>query len=151
MELKRIDNIWHFFATQNQLFLKKEVNQEVQYSFSKNNIKLIHSFNPKFTGQSSLSMAPDSFEMAVKTYAAGQKKFGLPAPMVQVHQRLFFPKELLKLTANFALFVEKDRFNHFRVTLDSFVPRSIRQTHQPINFISENLWKFRYFSETIKN
>lgn len=151
MELKRIDTIWHFFATQNHVFLKKQVEQEIHYSFTKNNIILIHSFNPKFTGQSSLSLGPADFEMAVKSYAAGQKKFGIPSPIIKVHQKLFFPRELLKLTASFTLYVEKDRFNHFRVILEGFIPRNIRQTYQPINFISETLWKFRYFSETIKN
>ncbi|SHM65126.1 hypothetical protein SAMN04488057_102485 [Cyclobacterium lianum] len=151
MELKKIDTIWHFFATQNQVFLKKEVSQDVHYIFKKNDIQLSHFFNPKFVGQSSLCMAPVAFEMAVQSYAAGQKKFGFPAPPVKVHKKLFFPRDLLKLTANYNLYVEKDRFNHFRVTLDGFIPRNIRQTYQPINFISQTLWGFRYFSETIKN
>ncbi len=151
MELKRIDTIWHFFATQNQLFLKKEVNHEVCYSFIKNKIKLRHAFNPRFTGQSTLTLGPDSFEMAVESQSAGKKKFGFHRPPVKVHQQLFFPKELLKLTGSFSITVEKDRFRNIRVTLEPFVPKTIKKTSHPVNFISEMLWGFRYFSETIKN
>lgn len=151
MELKRIDNIWHFFATQNQLFLKKEVNQDVSYIFRKNKIMLRHAFNPRFIGQSTLTLGPDSFEMAVESRSVVKKKFGFRQPPVKVHQRLFFPKELLKLTASFSITVEKDRFRNIRVTLEPFIPQTIKKTFHPVNFISEMLWGFRYFSETIKN
>ncbi|GEO23173.1 hypothetical protein [Cyclobacterium qasimii] len=150
MELKRIDNLWHFFATQNQLFLKKEIDNKVLYVFAKNKIKLVHSFNPRFTAQSSLSISPESFEMAVETYAASKKRFGLPAA-INMQQRVFFPKELLKLTSRFSLIVEKDRFKNLRVTLEPFAPKNIKETSSPINLISETLWSFRYFSNTVKN
>ncbi len=151
MELKRIDNLWHFFATQNQLFLKKEVGREVCYTLVKNKIRLTHSFNPRFTGQSVVTIGPESFELAVESQAAGKKKFGLPGPAIKVHQRLFFPRDLLRLTAHFSITVEKDRFRNIRVSLEPFVPQTIKKTYQPVNFISEILWGFRYFSETIKN
>ncbi|MDO6438832.1 hypothetical protein Q4534_15515 [Cyclobacterium sp. 1_MG-2023] len=150
MELKRIDNIWHFFATQNQLFLKKEIDTRVLYVFKKNKIKLLHAFNPSFTAHSNLSIGPENFEMAVETYAASQKRFGLPSP-VNLQQRIFFPKELLVLSSRFSFVVEKDRFKNIRVTLEPFIPKTIKDTSSPINLICETLWSFRYFSNTIKN
>ncbi|AKP51460.1 phage portal protein [Cyclobacterium amurskyense] len=150
MELKRIDNLWHFFATQNQLFLKKHIDNKVLYVFKKNKIQLIHSFNPRFTAQSSLSIGPESFEMGVETYAASKKRFGLPTAL-NLHQRLFFPKELLKLTSRYSLIIEKDRFKNLRVTLEPFIPKNIKDTSAPINLICETLWSFRYFSNTVKN
>lgn len=150
MELKRIDNLWHFFATQNQLFLKKEIDTRVFYTFTKNNIKLSHVFNPNFTAHSKLSIGPENFEMAVEIYAASQKRFGLPSP-VNLQQRLFFPKELLTLSTRFSFTVEKDRFKNLRVTLEPFIPKTIKDTSSPINLICEKLWSFRYFSNTIKN
>ncbi|WP_152520512.1 hypothetical protein [Cyclobacterium qasimii] len=110
----------------------------------------MHSFNPRFTAQSSLSISPESFEMAVETYAASKKRFGLPAA-INMQQRVFFPKELLKLTSRFSLIVEKDRFKNLRVTLEPFAPKNIKETSSPINLISETLWSFRYFSNTVKN
>ncbi|WP_375585016.1 hypothetical protein [Cyclobacterium xiamenense] len=151
MELKRIDNLWHFFATQNQLFLKKKTGQEVAYTFVKHNILLTHLFNPRFTSQSVLTIGPESFELAVESQAAGRKRFGLPGQAIKVHQRLFFPRDLLRLTAHFSVTVERDRFRNIRVSLEPFVPQTIIKTYQPVNFISEILWGFRYFSETIKN
>jgi hypothetical protein len=151
MELKRIDNLWHFFATQNQLFLKKEIDSRVLYTLKKNKIKLIHSFNPRFSIQSSLSIGPEAFEMAVDSYAASQKRFGLPATALKLQKPIFFPKELLKLTGNFSLIVERDRFKNLRVTLEPFLPKNIKNTSSPINLISETLWAFRYFSNTVKN
>jgi hypothetical protein len=151
MELKRIDNLWHFFATQNQLFLKKEVDNRVLYTLKKNKIRLIHSFNPRFTIQSSLSIGPESFEMAVKTYAVSQKRFGMPKTLPNLQKPIFFPKELLKLSGNYSLLIEKDRFKNLRVTLEPFLPKNIKNTSSPINLISETLWAFRYFSNTVKN
>lgn len=151
MELKRIDNLWHFFATQNQLFLKKEIDSRVLYTLKKNEIKLTHTFNPLLTIQSSLSIGPETFEMAVNSYAASKKRFGLPGTSLKHQKNIFFPKELLKLTGNFSLLVERDRFKNLRVTLEPFLPKNIKNTSSPINLISETLWAFRYFSNTVKN
>lgn len=151
MELKRIDNLWHFFATQNQLFLKKKVSAEVSYCFTKNNIHLCHAFNPKFLDHSSLCMKPAGYELAVENYASGQKKFGLKQMPVNVHQRLFFPKELLKLNSCYNIYIERDRFRNLKITLEPFRPKNTREIIKTVNLISGTLWGFKYFSEVIKN
>ncbi|MEX2513310.1 MAG: hypothetical protein WD398_10425 [Cyclobacteriaceae bacterium] len=151
MELKKIDSLWHFFATQNQLFLKKRVDSKVQYCLNKNQINVCHCFNPKFVGQSSLTIHPVGFEMGMEHYASGQKKFGIKPPNIKVHQKLFFPKELLKLNAKYTIYVEKDRFRNLKIILEPFHPKNIKDILHPVNFITENLWGFRFFSEIIKN
>ncbi|MFC4874098.1 hypothetical protein [Negadavirga shengliensis] len=151
MELKRIDNFWHFFATQNQLFLKKKVGSEVRYCFTKNSINLCHTLNPKFLSESRLSMKHMDYELGVEHYASAKRRFGFKLMPENVHQRLFFPKEILKLNSNFSLYVERDRFRNFKVTIEPFHPRNIREIMRAANLVSETLWGFKYFSETIKN
>jgi hypothetical protein len=151
MELKRIDNLWHFFATQNQLFLKKEVGATITYCLKKNKISACHSFNPKSARHSALTLYPDGFGMAVDYYTAGHKKFGLKTPALKVHQQLFFPSELLKLNACFNVYVERDRFKNLKVRLEPFHPKKIQEVLKPANLISETLWGFKFFSEIIKN
>ncbi|MEX2564888.1 MAG: hypothetical protein WD431_02990 [Cyclobacteriaceae bacterium] len=151
MELKKIDNLWHFFATQNQLFLKKTVDSKVKYCFNKNQINVCHSFNPKFIEQSSLIITPIGFEMGMEHYASSKKKFGCKTPTMKLHQKLFFPKELLKLNASYTLYVEKDRFKNFKIILEPFHPKNIKEILHPVNLITEILWGFRFFSEVVKN
>ncbi|MEX2593394.1 MAG: hypothetical protein WD426_11515 [Anditalea sp.] len=151
MELKRIDTLWHFFATQNNLFLKKSVEKEVSYRIIKEGIELIHSFSPNFLEQSSLTIQSKNFEMAVHYYASGKKQFGIKVPFHKPNEKLFFPKELLKLNSLFNLYVEKDRSRLMKVTLVPFHPKNIHQILKPVNLITKTLWNSVYFSETIKN
>lgn len=74
VELKRIDNLWHFFATQNNLFLKKKVDNEICYQLVKGQIELIHVFRPNFLDQSSLTMRSKGFGRPIAQYATQKKK-----------------------------------------------------------------------------
>ncbi|MCC5936045.1 MAG: hypothetical protein JJU34_02070 [Lunatimonas sp.] len=151
MELHRIDNLWHFFATQNELFLKKEVSRRVSYQVQKQHIALVHSFNPKFPLQSFLTVQPKSFRNVVDTFVAERKQFGIQTPLNLSHQRMFFPKEILLLRNKFSLKVERDSHAQVRVTLTPFLPKNIQDIRTPINHLSEHLWGFRYFLELVKN
>lgn len=151
MELKRIDTLWHFFATQNNLFLRKSVEKEVSYRMIKAGIELIHSFRPNFLEQSSLIVQARDFEMAVQYYASAKKRFGIKEPFHKPNEKLFFPKELLKLNSLFNLYVERDRSGLMKITLAPFHPKTIDQILKPVNLITMTLWNMRYFSETIKN
>jgi hypothetical protein len=151
LELKRIDTLWHFFATQNNLFLKKSVEKEVSYRFLKGEIELTHSFRPHFLEQSILTIRSKNFEIGVHYYASAKKRFGIKAPFHPPNEKLFFPKELLKLNSQYNIYVEKDRFGLLKVTLIPFSPKNINQILKPVNLITTTLWKMVYFSETIKN
>ncbi|WP_114748331.1 hypothetical protein [Pleomorphovibrio marinus] len=151
MELKRIDNLWHFFATQNDLFLKKEVHQVVEYEFEHRKIRLTHSLNPKIPLHSHLVLSHRDFDLGVDRYTVSKKRFGLKSTPRQTFQQQFFPNELMKLTSAFNLYVERDRHKHIKVTLEPFVPKNIREIRNPVNLISKCLWRFSYFSELIKN
>ena len=151
MELKRIDTLWHFFATQNNLFLKKKVDGEVSYKIIKGDIELVHVFKPNFLELSSLTIQSKSFGMAVQYYAAAKKRFGIKAPHYKLNEKLFFPKELLKLSSLCSFYAERDRAGSFKVTIVPFHPKTISQTLKPINLITKTLWNTLFFSETIKN
>lgn len=151
MELKRIDSLWHFFATQNNLFLKKEVEREVIYKMRKGNIEVVHTFKPNFLQESSLTIQSYNFELAVHHYASAKKRFGIKVPFQKPNQRLFFPKELLKLNGLFSFYVEKDRAGALKVVLIPFQPKKIADVYKPVNLITTSLWGLHFFSETIKN
>jgi len=151
VDLKRIDTLWHFFATQNSLFLKKTVEKEISYKVRKGEIEVKHRFNPQFLSESSLSIQAYNFEMPVRQYAAAKKRFGIKVPFQKPNEGIFFPKELLKLTALFSFYVEKDRFGRFRVTIAPFIPKKIPEVYKPVNLVTTALWNFNFFSETIKN
>lgn len=151
MELKRIDTLWHFFATQNNLFLKKSVEKEVSYRLIKGDIALTHSFRPNFLEQSILTIQSKDFEMAVHHYASAKRRFGFKVPFHNSHEKLFFPKELLKLNSHFNVYVEKDRSGRWNVALVPFHPKNIHQILKPVNLVTKTLWHTVYFSETIKN
>lgn len=151
MDLKRIDTLWHFFATQNSLFLKKTVEKEVCYKMRKGKVEIKHVFNPQFLAESSLSIQVHNFEMAVRQHAVAKKRFGFKVPFHKPNEGLFFPKELLKLSALYDLYVEKDRFGGLRVTLAPFMPKKISEVYKPVNLVTKTLWDFNFFSETIKN
>lgn len=151
MDLKRIDTLWHFFATQNSLFLKKTVEKVISYKFRKGEIEIKHTLNPKFLSESSLSIQAHNFEIPVQQYAAAKKRFGVKVPFQKPNEGIFFPKELLKLAATFSFYVEKDRFGRFRVTIAPFIPKKISEVYKPVNLVSMTLWNFNFFSETIKN
>lgn len=151
MELKRIDRLWHFFAIQNNLFLKKEVAKEVSYKVRKGNIEVIHIFKPKFLEESSLTVQNHDFEFGVRHYASAKKRFGIKVPFKRPNEQLFFPKELLKLNTSHSFYVEKDRFGAVKVTLIPFLPKKIADVYKPVNLITQTLWEFNFFSETIRN
>ena len=151
MDLKKIDTLWHFFATQNNLFLKKAVDKEVSYSMRKGDIEVRHTFNPKFTAESSLSIQSHNFEVAVRQYAAAKKRFGIKVSFQKPNEGLFFPKELMKLSSLYSFYVEKDRFGGIKETLVPFLPKKITDVYKPVNLITKTLWDFHFFSETIKN
>lgn len=151
LELNRIDNLWHFFATQNNLFLKKTVEKEVSYKMRKGDIVVIHTLKPNFLEESSLTIQSHNFEIGVRHYAAAKKRFGIKTPFQKPNERLFFPKELLKLTGIYSFYVEKDRAGGMKVTLVPFIPKKISDIFKPVNLVTTNLWNFNFFSETIKN
>ena len=151
MELRRIDTLWHFFATQNQLFLKKVVEKEVSYRMVKGNIELVHQFRPNFLEMSSLIIRSKDYQIGVQHYAVAKKRFGIKVPFLRPNEKLFFPKELLKLSNLYNFYVEKDPSGHTQVTLTPFLPKNIDQILKSVNLISQTLWKTNYFSETIKN
>ena len=151
MDLKRIDTLWHFFATQNHLFLKKTVEKEISYKMRKGEIEVIHSFNPQFLSASTLFIQAHNFEIPVQQYAAAKKRFGIKVPFQKPNEGIFFPKELLKLRALYSFYVEKDRFGRFRVTVEPFIPKKIQDVYKPVNLVTTALWNFNFFSETIKN
>lgn len=151
MELRRIDTLWHFFATQNHLFLKKEVEKEVSYRMVKGNIELVHQFKPNFLEMSNLIIRSKDFQFSVRHYSVAKKRFGIKVPFHRPNEKLFFPKELLKLSNLYNFYVEKDQSGQVQVTLTPFLPKNIDQILKPVNLISQTLWKTNYFSETIKN
>src|SRR5690554_1637538 len=151
MELKRIDNLWHFFATQNNLFLKKTVEKEVSYKMRKGDIEIIHTIKPNFLEESSLTIQSHKFEIGVRQYAVAKKRFGIKIPFHKPNESLFFPKELLKLSSIYSFYVEKDRSGGLKVTLIPFMPKKISEVYKPVNLVTETLWNFNFFSETIKN
>ena len=151
MELKRIDTLWHFFVTQNHLFLKRKVDKEVSYQIIKGEIELIHQFQPNFLKQSSLIIQNKNFEVPVQHYAAEKKRFGIKLPFQKPNEKLFFPKELLKLTNIFNFYVDKDRVGGLRVTLVPFQPKNFGEILKPVNLVTKTLWSLTFFSETIKN
>ncbi|HLT07467.1 MAG TPA: hypothetical protein VK014_08060 [Cyclobacteriaceae bacterium] len=151
MDLKRIDTLWHFFATQNGLFLKKIVEKEVSYKMRKGDIEVRHTINPQFLTASSLCIQAHDFEMAVKQYAVAKKRFGIKVPFQKPNEGLFFPKELLRLSALYSFYVEKDRLGRLRVILEPFIPKKISEVYKPVNLVTKTLWQFNFFSETIKN
>ena len=151
MDLKRIDTLWHFFATQNNLFLKKTVETEVCYKMRKGEVEVLHTFNPRFLSESSLSIQNPNFEIAVRHFGAAKKRFGIKVPFQKPNEGLFFPKELLKLTSLHSFYIEKDRMGAIKVTLIPFLPKRISDIHKPVNLVTKTLWGFNFFSETIKN
>ena len=151
MELRRIDNLWHFFATQNNLFLKKNVETEVSYKMRKGDIEVIHTIKPNFLEASSLTIQSQNFEIGIRHFAAAKKRFGIKVPFHKPNERLFFPKELLKLSSSYSFYVEKDRSGGLKVTLLPFIPRKISDVYKPVNLVTMTLWNFHFFSETIKN
>jgi hypothetical protein len=151
VELKRIDTLWHFFATQNNLFLKKRVEKEICYQLLKGNIELIHLFKPNFLEQSSLTIQSQGFETSVNHYASAKKRFGIKEPFYRPNEKIFFPKEMLKLTSIYNLYVEKDRSGLWKVILIPFRPKIIKEILKPVNLVTKTLWNTFYFSETIKN
>lgn len=151
MDLKKIDTLWHFFATQNHLFLKKSVEKEIGYKMRKGEIEVIHRFNPQFLSASTLVIQNHNFEMAVQQYAGAKKRFGIKAPFQKPNEGMFFPKELLKLRALYSFYVEKDRFGRWRVRIEPFFPKKIQDVHKPVNLVTTALWNFNFFSQTIKN
>lgn len=151
VELKRIDNLWHFFATQNNLFLKKQVGKEICYQLVKGQIELIHVFRPNFLEQSGLTMQSKGFGKAVATYSSQKKRFGIKAPFYKPNEKIFFPKELLLLSATYTTHVEKDGAGLWKVVLMPFKPKNIGEIIKPVNLITGTLWDMVYFSETIKN
>ena len=151
VELKRIDNLWHFFATHNNLFLKKQVGKEICYQLVKGQIELIHVFRPNFLDQSSLTMQSKSFGRPVAKYSSEKKRFGIKAPFYKSKEKIFFPKELLMLTASYSTYVEKDSGGLWRLVLMPFKPKNIGEIIKPVNLITNTLWDMVYFSETIKN
>ncbi len=117
----------------------------------KGEIEVKHSFNPQFLTASSLVIQVHNFEMPVQQYAATKKRFGIKVPFQKPNAGIFFPKELLKLSALFSFYVEKDRFGRFRVTIAPFIPKKIQEVYKPVNLVTKALWDFDFFSETIKN
>ncbi len=151
MELRRIDNLWHFFATQNDLFLKKEVHQKVKYEFERKTLKITHLLNPKFPLQSQLVVSHKDFEMGVDRYMVSKLRFGWGKQAQPGLQQQFFPKELLKLQHSFGLHIERDRQKRFKVILEPFVPKNIGEIRKVLNHVTKTLWGHPYFSELIKN
>lgn len=151
MELKRIDNLWHFFATQNELFLKKDIGSRVRYQVQKGDSVVVHTFNPNFPLQASLSVFTREFTLPAKTYRADKKVFGISTPPKLSHQRPFFPKELLTLSAKYCVQVDRDVRGALKVTLYPFHPKNIHEIRTPVNHITQTLWGFKYFAELVKN
>lgn len=151
MELKRIDTLWHFFVTQNHLFLKRKVDKEISYRIIKGEIELIHQFQPNFLEQSSLILQNKNFAAPVQHYAAERKRFGIKLTFHKPNEKIFFPKELLKLTNLFNFYVDKDRLGGMRVTLMPFKPKKMGEILKPVNLVTKSLWNLTFFSETIKN
>ena len=151
MELRRIDTLWHFFATQNHLFLKKEVENEVVYRMVKADIELAHQFKPNFLEMSNLIIRSKDFQIGVQHYAVAKKRFGIKVPVHRPNEKLFFPKELLKLSNLYNLYVEKDQGGQVQIVLTPFIPKNTDQILKSVNLITQALWKTKYFSETIKN
>lgn len=151
MELRRIDNLWHFFATQNDLFLKKEVHRKVKYEFDRKSIRFIHYLNPKFPLQSQLIVSHRDFDLGVERYMVSKMRFGMKKVPKPSFQQQFFPKELLKLTNTFNLHVERDRQKRYQVILEPFVPKNIGEIRKALNHVTSTLWGYPYFSELIKN
>jgi len=151
VDLKRIDALWHFFATQNHLFLKKTVETEVVYKIRKGDIEVSHTFNPRFLSESNLCIQNSKFEMAVRHYGAAKRRFGIKVPFQKPNEGIFFPKELLKLNGLYSFYVEKDRVGAMKVTLVPFLPKKIADIYKPVNLVTKTLWGFNFFSETIKN
>lgn len=151
MELKRIDTLWHFLVTQNQLFLKRNVDKEVTYRIIKGEIELIHQFQSNFLVKSRLIIQNKNFAVPVEHYAAEKKRFGIKVPFQKPNERLFFPKELQKLANIFNFYVDKDKAGGLRVTLMPFQPKNFREILKPVNLVTKTLWSLTFFSETIKN
>jgi hypothetical protein len=151
MELKRIDNLWHFFATQNDLFLKKEVHQQVKYQFDRKSIRFTHLLNPKFPLQSQLIVCHQDFDLGVDRYMVSKMRFGLKKLPKQSFQQQFFPNDLLKLSNTFNLHIERDRQKRYKVILEPFVPKNMGEIRKALNQITRSLWGYPYFSELIKN
>ena len=151
VELKRIDNLWHFFATQNNLFLKKKVDKEVCYQLVKGQIELIHIFRPNFLEQSSLTMRSKGFGRPISHYSSPKKRFGIKEPFYKSKEKIFFPKELLMLSSKYTTHVEKDSAGLWKLVLIPFKPKNIAEILKPVNLITNALWDMVYFSETIKN
>lgn len=145
MELKRIDTLWHFFATQNNLFLRKKVEMEISYTFLKGNIQVIHIFKPNFLEYSSLTIQARDFEVAVQHYAAAKKRFGIKEPFPKNYGKLFFPKELLKLKNIHSFFVEKDRSGLMKVTLVPFSSKKYCPGTNACKFDYENFMGYCIF------
>jgi hypothetical protein len=151
VELKRIDTLWHFLVTQNQLFLKRNVDKEVTYRIVKGEIELRHQFQPNFLEKSSLIIQNKNFGVPVQHYSAEKKRFGIKLPFQKPNERLFFPKELLRLANIFSFYVDKDKAGGLRVTLIPFQPKNFREIIKPVNLVTKTLWSLMFFSETIKN
>jgi hypothetical protein len=151
VELKRIDNLWHFFATQNNLFLKKKVDKEICYKLVKGQIELIHVFLPNFLEQSSLTIRSKGFGRPIAHYTSQKKRFGVKEPFYKPNEKIFFPKELLMLSTKHSVYVEKDPTGLWKVVLMPFQPKNIGDILKPVNLITHILWNTAYFSETIKN
>lgn len=151
MELKRIDSLWHFFATQNDLFLKKEVVKNVSYKLARKDILIHHCFNPKFPLLSKLSIQPKAFGVSVASYVAEKKRFGIHMPAPFSLQKPFFPREVLQLSSAHTVQVDRDKDRNLKVTLIPFLPKNIHEIRKPVNQITSCLWGFKYFSELVKN
>src|SRR5690606_36783623 len=129
--LKRTDALWHFFATQNSLFLKETVEKVISYKLRKGEIEIKHTLNPRFLSESSLAIQAHNFEIPVEQYAAAKKRFGVKVPFQKPNEGIFFAKELLNLAATCSYYVEKHRFGSFRVTIAPFIPKKISEVYQP--------------------
>lgn len=153
MDVKKIDNLWRFLSIKNNLPVKLDIDHHVHYKMVKENIQIIHQFNPKLWQESSLIIEERSFQekAVLQHYHHKKLRFGFHAELTSTHVQIFFPRELLQLKTTYELDIRKDRHGNYHVSLSPFVPKNVYQILDAVNFVSKELWKKNVFSEGIRN
>lgn len=153
MDVRKINNLWKFLSIRNNLPLQLAVDHQVNYLFEKEKMVLLHQFNPKLWQESTLSLFQKDFQdkFVQQQYHHKRKQFGVKNQLTSTHVQLFFPRELLRLKNDFEMDIQKDRSGKYLVRLCPFNPTNVYQILDSVNYISRQLWKKDFFSESIRN
>ncbi|MDN3669087.1 hypothetical protein QWY93_07085 [Echinicola jeungdonensis] len=153
MDTRKINNLWKFLGIKNNLSPDIFVNQQVNYRFVKDNMVLIHQFNPHFWQESALIISQKYFQERniVQQYHHKGKIFGVKSFPTSTHVSIFFPKELLRLKNDFEIDINKDHAGHYQTKISPFVPKNVYYILDKVNFITKILWNRDFFSESLRN